>query len=690
MANSPIENKSINNNNNLTYLEKKLLENNNIGKGVSFFDKTKTKISFSFQRGYDSEDEHEKEKTDETKEGNNFKYLKILDIRKNEHFGDVYLFLDQPAPLTLKVKSRKAKIFILKKKDALSINNIHHNIMNRIRQKSFRNLISIKKKTLHILKKYMSNELNKAKKTEIQNTSWFNDKSRQNILEGITNFLNNSKNIIGELSPTTNSPMNMTNNKSILKDLIFKSSMRKNNILNWEIDRDINNPKEDITSSKTKPIFNTVNNNRFKQKFLDIKKNNEIENLPRSSKNNLLSLNYEPKINRNRIRNKSLSLNTNFKPNFLKIDKIEKNLHNIKRGLTKKSNKYIKSSKNNNNIKNKSNKKVKFRLEEQKTKSLSKDMKTSTLELYSDTSSQNTIEEERMTTLKDIYNEGENQIRKKIQSSVQKEKILKLCKAQEEIIQSYEKKLSEKSLLNNNHSDINKECELKKVKELNNIIYNKLLEYLDTEQETEVEEGKKTTNKKDYKFEKVSSFMVKSAYSNLNNLTKGKIIINNNYKIDIKNLIKNYINEKNKNRNQMNSFDYLVKNYYNDYKEQDQSPLNKKNTLNKKKVKLMVPHSFTSKNLNNIQDKKDRNQSFTSNKIKKTDLDKISCYRNFRCLDLHDKISPIKTKNWKYQSNISNKSNKRLNNLDNSNTNSTGGFTKFLNSIFSKLKGNEN
>jgi len=250
--------------------------------------------------------------------------------------------------------------------------------------------------------------------------------------------------------------------------------------------------------------------------------------------------------------------------------------------------------------------------------------------------------------------------------------------------------LSEKSLLNNNHNDINTEIELKKVKELNNIIYNKLLEYLDTEQETEVEEEKKTTNKKDYKFVKVSSFMIKSAYSNLNNLTKGKIIINNNYKIDIKNLIKNYINEKNKNRNQMNSFDYLVKNYYNDYKEQDQSPLNKKNTLNKKKVKFMVPHSFTPKNLNNIQDKKDRNQSFTSNKIKKTVSDKISCYRNFSCSDFDDKISPIKTKNWKYQSNISNKSNKRLNNLDNSNTNSIGGFTKFLNSIFSKLKGNEN
>ena len=179
-------------------------------------------------------------------------------------------------------------------------------------------------------------------------------------------------------------------------------------------------------------------------------------------------------------------------------------------------------------------------------------------------------------------------------------------------------------------------------------------------------------------------------------MTKGKIIINNNYKIDIKNLIQNYINEKNKNknknRNQMNSFDYLVKNYYNDYKEQDQYPLNKGNTLNKKKVKFMDHHFYTSKNLNNIQiqDKKDKNQSFTSYKIKKTASNKMLVYRNFRGSDFSDKISQIRRKNWKYQSNISNKSSKKLNNHENSNTNSASGFTKFLNSIFSKLKGNEN
>ena len=701
-TNSALDNKQIESNNNLTYLEEKLMDMNKIGKGNSFFDKTKTNINISFQGGYDSEEENVKEKTDEIKVGNNYKYLKILDIRNNEHFGDVYMFLDQPAPLTLKVKSRKAKIFILKKKDALSINSIHHNIMNRIRGKSFRNLMSIKKKTLQILKKYIGNKLNKEKRTEIQNTSWFNEKSKHNVLEGITNFLNNSmKVIIGDKSPSQNSPLNMTTNKSILKDLMFKSSKKRNNI---DIIREISNTKEDNINSKAKPKFNHVNSNiRFKQKFLEFRKSNEIDFSPLSTKNNnLLSLNYEPKINKNRISNKSLSLVTNSKLNFLTIDKIEKSNHDIKGVSAKKSNRSINSDNNNNknniNINKKSTKKVKFRLDYQKTKSLSKDLKASTLDLYSDTSSEKTKEEGRMTTLNDIYNQSENQIRKKIQSSVQKEKILKLCKAQEEIIQSYEKKLSEKSILKNNN-DINKENELKKVKELNNIIYNKLLEYLDTEQETEVEEEKKTTNKKDYSFEKVSSFIIKSAYSNLNNLTKGKIIINNNYKIDIKNLIQNYINEKNKNknknRNQMNSFDYLVKNYYNDYKEQDQYPLNKGNTLNKKKVKFMDHHFYTSKNLNNIQiqdkkDKKDKNQSFTSYKIKKTASNKMLVYRNFRGSDFSDKISQIRRKNWKYQSNISNKSSKKLNNHENSNTNSASGFTKFLNSIFSKLKGNEN
>ena len=70
-TNSALENKQIESNNNLTYLEEKLMDMNKIGKRNSFFDKTKTNINISFQGGYDSEEENVKEKTDEIKVGNN-------------------------------------------------------------------------------------------------------------------------------------------------------------------------------------------------------------------------------------------------------------------------------------------------------------------------------------------------------------------------------------------------------------------------------------------------------------------------------------------------------------------------------------------------------------------------------------------------------------------------------------------
>jgi hypothetical protein len=182
------------NNNNysnyLNFLEEKLIDTNKIGKkGNSFLlDKTKNNISFKV----DYESDKDEEKTDITKEGANYQNLKILYIRKIEHFGDVYMFLDKPAPLTLKVKSKIAQIFILKKSDAMNINSIHHNIMNRVRQKSFKNLLAIKNKTIQILKKYTTNKLSKTRRTQIQNTSWFKEKSRNNILQDITHFLNNS------------------------------------------------------------------------------------------------------------------------------------------------------------------------------------------------------------------------------------------------------------------------------------------------------------------------------------------------------------------------------------------------------------------------------------------------------------------------------------------------------------------
>ena len=692
---SAIDYKQLENNNYLNYLEEKLLDNNKIGKkGNSFFDVTKNSISF--QVGYESDDQDkdknkdkDNENSDIFREGSNYKYLKILDIRKNEHFGDFFLFDEKPAPLTLKVKSKVAKIFILKKKDAMAINDIHHNIMNRIRQKSFKNLISIKNKTISILKQYIGNKLSKFKRTQLQNTSWFNEKSRNNInvLQDISNFLNNSINNFekGEFSP--NSPLNATTNrKSILKDLITAKTPKKKSIL------DKNNVSFKGTNTLNTPKSN-YNNYKFKKVHAGYRKSNETEFRAVSSKNNLLNLNYEPKIFvKNKLKNKSFSLKTNLDDVKLNIEKSEaiqkshKNLNNknITKGIFSKKSNSIRS----NNTK----KKVKFKCDYQETESLYKSLKESSLEASSiqeEITSEITKPEERITTLNDIYSQGESIVRKKIKSSVKKEKILKLCKTQKNMIESLKQKLNEKSNFNsedssNNNSNENEENEdLKKIIELNNMIYNKLLEYLDNEIVTDIEGDTQEINNKEFVIEKTINFNIKSSYSNLNNLTKGKIIINNNYKIDIKNLVQNYIKEKNK--NSMNSLDYLVKNYYKDY--QDQSHDQTFNISSPKKRKKSKFKIHSSKNLKALIQKQETATKILSHQIKKTITNKIEAFKNYKNADFDDKLSHMKLNIGKTGSNSLSKYNSNKNNFVETKSNNENGFTKFINSIFAKFKG---
>ena len=89
----------------------------------------------------------------------NYQYLKIIDIRKNEHFGCVFMTLKKPCPLSLQVKSKIAELFLLKKDQALYLSKSYPNIWRKLYGKEFHNLKIIKKKTFSILKKYI--EINK-------------------------------------------------------------------------------------------------------------------------------------------------------------------------------------------------------------------------------------------------------------------------------------------------------------------------------------------------------------------------------------------------------------------------------------------------------------------------------------------------------------------------------------------------
>ena len=165
---------------------------------------------------YTEENENSRRENKNEKE-RKFQYLKILDIRKNEHFGNICMFLEKPAPLSLIVKSKKAEIFFLEKKDATMINNFHHNIVKRIQDKSYKNLLSIKKKTLKVLKKYL--DLSNYNQFDIQDKTWFNEKSKNTILQDITNFINIS---------TMKNNLRDTNLKSGISQAAFNYIDKKN------------------------------------------------------------------------------------------------------------------------------------------------------------------------------------------------------------------------------------------------------------------------------------------------------------------------------------------------------------------------------------------------------------------------------------------------------------------------------
>ena len=58
-------------------------------------------------------------------------YIHILDLLKNEYFGEILMFLNIPNPLSLKVKSKRVELYVLRKKDAFYIKKDYQNIWQR-------------------------------------------------------------------------------------------------------------------------------------------------------------------------------------------------------------------------------------------------------------------------------------------------------------------------------------------------------------------------------------------------------------------------------------------------------------------------------------------------------------------------------------------------------------------------------
>ena len=71
-------------------------------------------------------------------------YLKIYDIHKNENYGGIYIHHGKRSPFEVKVKSKRVKLYVIKKDDYLNICETYKNFTQRIHKKEKKNIKQIK------------------------------------------------------------------------------------------------------------------------------------------------------------------------------------------------------------------------------------------------------------------------------------------------------------------------------------------------------------------------------------------------------------------------------------------------------------------------------------------------------------------------------------------------------------------
>ncbi len=199
--------------------------------------------------GYESEEEEEEEIIE-------YQNLKLLDIRRNEHFGDVLMLSNERSPLTAIVKSRKAELFYLNKKDSIEISNEYPQIWSKIQKKSVFNMKQIKRLMGKVMKIFYNTNGIQSKKSEL--TSSGLSKSIDSDLQSIPSmseytensmFSNNLKNKYGK--------DNIQNLKTIKEATVIEDSESSNSVksknssdfLDYTVTKKIESGNDDTDSS---------------------------------------------------------------------------------------------------------------------------------------------------------------------------------------------------------------------------------------------------------------------------------------------------------------------------------------------------------------------------------------------------------------------------------------------------------
>ena len=91
---------------------------------------------------------------EEKKKSENNVYLKIHDIHKNEDFGDIYMFFGKRSPFALRVKTKRVKLYAIKKANFTELCEQYQNVLKRIHKKKKHNYRIIKNILIKTVSKF--------------------------------------------------------------------------------------------------------------------------------------------------------------------------------------------------------------------------------------------------------------------------------------------------------------------------------------------------------------------------------------------------------------------------------------------------------------------------------------------------------------------------------------------------------
>ena len=220
---------------------------------------------FSRTKGLNKKDSLKKKSEEE------IQVFKILEIRKNEHFGDILMFLNLKSPLTLRTKTKKAELFYLHKTAAIEISTSYPLIWKQINKKSLYNYEQIKKLMYKVLKIFNNSQIKNVSTIDEEYNLYSSSSSDSIISENQSSFS------LTDSNSSKYKANQETKNKKI-ESLLTINEIDDNEGSKNNLYQDINEVNSDDSSKKVNSVINKELTHEYNEHFKNSHSNSDSKN----------------------------------------------------------------------------------------------------------------------------------------------------------------------------------------------------------------------------------------------------------------------------------------------------------------------------------------------------------------------------------------------------------------------------